>query len=58
MSMPAVVLGAAVLKDGGPSPTLLRRTLAAVLLLQKGFADKMIASGGVGRFQPAEAIVI
>lgn len=58
MKMPAVILGAAVHKYGEPSPTLLRRTLAAVLLVKQGMANKIIASGGVGKYQPAEAIVM
>lgn len=55
MQIPAVVLGAAVLKGGRPSPSLRRRTLTAVLLAQEGLASKLIFSGGTGRYEPTEA---
>jgi vancomycin permeability regulator SanA len=58
MQIPAVVLGAAVLKGGRPSPTLKRRTLTAVLLAKEGLASKLILSGGTGRFEPTEAEVM
>jgi uncharacterized SAM-binding protein YcdF (DUF218 family) len=58
MQIPAVILGAAVLKGGSPSPTLRRRTLTAVLLAKEGLTSKLIFSGGIGRFEPAEAEVM
>jgi uncharacterized SAM-binding protein YcdF (DUF218 family) len=58
MPIPAVVLGAAVLKGGRPSPTLRRRTLTAVLLAKEGLANSLIFSGGIGRFEPTEAEVM
>ena len=58
MQIPAVILGAAVLQGGRPSPTLRRRTLTAVLLAKEGLTNKLILSGGIGRFEPAEAEVM
>jgi vancomycin permeability regulator SanA len=53
-----VVLGAAVWAGGRPSPTLRRRVLHAVELLQCGHSDILILSGGVGKFPPSEARVM
>jgi vancomycin permeability regulator SanA len=42
-----VVLGAAVWPGGQPSPTLQRRTLHAVDLLQRGYATYLLVTGGL-----------
>ena len=43
---------------GAPSPALQRRILHAVDLLQRGYAAYLLATGGVGRYPPAEAAVM
>jgi uncharacterized SAM-binding protein YcdF (DUF218 family) len=53
----ALVLGAAVWPDG-PSPTLRRRTLAALALWQEGEVAAILCCGGTGRHPPAEAVVM
>jgi uncharacterized SAM-binding protein YcdF (DUF218 family) len=52
-----VVLGAAVWPGGQPSPVLRDRLARAAELYQQGVADKIICSGGVGKYPPAEAEV-
>jgi vancomycin permeability regulator SanA len=52
-----VVLGAAVWPGGGPSLVLRDRLARAAELYHQGVADKVICSGGVGRYPPAEALV-
>ncbi len=52
-----VILGAAVWPGGQPSLVLRDRLLRAVELYHAGVADKIICSGGVGRYPPAEAEV-
>lgn len=54
----AVVLGAAVWSGGRPSPTLARRTLHGVHLLQRGAARHLLLTGGIGRHPPSEASVM
>lgn len=54
----AVILGAAVQSDGGPSPTLRRRTMHAVSLFKAGTVNHIICCGGLGRFPPSEAVVM
>ena len=53
-----VVLGAAVWPGGQPSPTLQRRVMHAVDLLQRGYAGYLLVTGGVGKYPPAEAEVM
>ena len=53
-----VVLGAAVLPGGRPSPSLRRRVLHGVSLLHEGRASFLIVSGGLGKHPPAEAEVM
>jgi uncharacterized SAM-binding protein YcdF (DUF218 family) len=52
-----VVLGAAVWPGGQPSYVLRDRLARAAELYHAGVADKIICSGGVGRYPPAEAVV-
>jgi uncharacterized SAM-binding protein YcdF (DUF218 family) len=53
-----VIFGAAVRADGSPSGTLQRRVEGAVALAQGSRSAKFVATGGVGRFGPAEADVM
>jgi predicted nucleic acid-binding protein len=53
-----VVLGAAVRAGGRPSPALRRRVLHAIRLFQKGFSEKLLFTGGIGRYPPSEAQVM
>jgi len=53
-----VVLGAAVWPGGQPSPTLQRRVMHAVDLLQRGYAAYLLVTGGVGKHPPTEAEVM
>ena len=53
-----VVLGARVLADGTPSGTLRARTEKAVELYRQGVAPRLLFSGGVGVYPPAEARVM
>jgi vancomycin permeability regulator SanA len=53
-----VVLGAAVLPDGTPSPTLERRTFYGIDLYQRHEASCLLFSGGVGRSGFSEALVM
>jgi uncharacterized SAM-binding protein YcdF (DUF218 family) len=52
-----VVLGAAVWPGAQPSPVLRDRLVRATELYHEGVADKIICSGGVGKYPPAEAEV-
>ena len=52
-----IIFGAAVLRDGNASGTLARRVQGA-LDLARDVPDRMfLATGGVGRYGPAEALV-
>ncbi len=51
-----VVAGCRVLPDGQPSPALARRTEHAVDLWRRGLAPRIVFTGGVGDFPPAEAV--
>ena len=53
-----VVLGAAVWRGGCPSPSLRRRVSHAVELFRSGVSDNMLMSGGLGKYQPSEAVVM
>ena len=53
-----VVLGAAVWEGGIPSPSLRRRLLHGVKLLQQNQASILILSGGLGHYPPTEAKVM
>jgi uncharacterized SAM-binding protein YcdF (DUF218 family) len=50
-----VILGAAVWPGGQPSFVLRDRIARAAELYRQGIADKIICSGGVGKYPPAEA---
>ncbi|HEX8888953.1 MAG TPA: YdcF family protein [Pyrinomonadaceae bacterium] len=50
-----VILGAAVWPGGQPSFVLRDRIARAAELYRQGVADKIICSGGVGKYPPAEA---
>jgi len=52
-----VVPGCAVRPDGTPSMALARRVRHAVHAWRSGYAPRIILTGGVGRYPPAEAIV-
>lgn len=52
-----VVLGAAVWQGGQPSPVLRDRLARAAELYHQGVADRIICSGGLGKYPPAEAEV-
>jgi uncharacterized SAM-binding protein YcdF (DUF218 family) len=52
-----VILGAAVWPGGQPSLVLRDRISRAAELYRQGIADKIICSGGVGQYPPAEAEV-
>ena len=52
-----VILGAAVWPGGQPSFVLRDRIVRAAELYHQGVADKIICSGGVGKYPPAEAEV-
>ena len=53
-----VVLGAAVWPGGQPSPTLQRRVMHAVDLMQRGYAAYLLVTGGMGQYPPTEAEVM
>lgn len=53
----ALVLGAAVFPDGGPSPTLHLRVAHAVHLYRAGAVTEICVSGGHGRHGPPEGEV-
>jgi uncharacterized SAM-binding protein YcdF (DUF218 family) len=50
-----IVLGAAVWPDGQPSPALRRRVAHAVQALQAGQGQRLLMTGGLGKYPPAEA---
>ena len=50
-----MVLGAAVWQGGQPSPVLRDRLSRAAELYHQGAADKIICSGGLGKYPPSEA---
>ncbi len=50
-----IVAGCRVDPDGRASPALERRTLHAVALWRQGIAPRIVLTGGVGTFPPAEA---
>jgi vancomycin permeability regulator SanA len=52
-----VVLGASIWPGGVPSPILRDRLARAAELYHQGVADKIICTGGVGKYPPAEAEV-
>lgn len=49
-----VVAGCRVMPDGQPSPALARRTRHAVALWEQGLAPRLVMTGGVGTYPPAE----
>lgn len=53
-----MVLGAMVLPDGGPSPTLLRRGQHAAQLWKEGRVDLIITTGGMSPSGRSEAEVL
>lgn len=53
-----IVLGAAVCKGGRPSRALRRRVLHGVKLLEDNKANFLLVTGGLGKYPPAEAIVM
>jgi vancomycin permeability regulator SanA len=53
-----IVLGAAVCKGGRPSQALRRRVLHGVKLLEDKKANYLLVTGGLGKYPPAEAIVM
>ncbi len=53
-----VIFGAAVRADGSPSGSLQRRVEGAVAAARGLDAPLIIPSGGIGRYPPAEAIVM
>lgn len=53
-----IVLGAAVCKGGRPSPALKRRVLHGIKLLEDQKASYLLLTGGLGKYPPAEAIVM
>ena len=58
-SAPAIVIfGAAVRRDGSPSPTLLRRVQAAAVFGRRFDAPLYVPTGAVGRFGASEASVM
>lgn len=52
-----VILGAAVWPVGQPSYVLRDRIARAAELYHQGIADKIICSGGLGKYPPEEALV-
>ncbi len=53
-----VVLGAAIWKDGRPSPALRRRVLHAVALMKQNKANYLLVTGGLGKYPPTEGKVM
>lgn len=51
-----IVLGCKVKSDGTPSLALQARTRKAVELYNKGYADRIVLTGGVGEHAPAESV--
>ncbi|MDR3440050.1 YdcF family protein [Telmatospirillum sp.] len=54
----AVILGAAILRTGEPSPALLRRIGAGVSLIHQGRVGHLLLSGGAVRHSNTEASVM
>lgn len=52
-----VIFGAHVRRDGSASPILRARTRHAFDLWQRGLAPRIVCTGGVGTWFPAEAVV-
>lgn len=52
-----IVFGARVRSDGSPSPLLRARTWHAFELWKRGLAPKIVCTGGVGDYPPAESVV-
>ena len=52
-----IVPGCAVRSDGSPSGALTRRTSHAARLWHEGLAPRLVLTGGVGMYPPAEAEV-
>lgn len=52
------MFGAAVGRDGAASPALAARCAAAARLAQADPAARLLVTGGVGRFGPAEAVLM
>lgn len=50
-----IVLGAAVWPDAQPSPALRRRLEHAVHAWQTGRGERLLVTGGLGKYPPAEA---
>ncbi len=53
-----IVLGAAVRKSGKPSPALCRRVMHGIRLFRQGKADYLLFTGGIGKYPPAEAVIM
>jgi len=53
-----IVFGAAVHKGGAPSDALKRRLNQGVRLFKAGLSSRMILTGGVGAYPPAEALLM
>jgi uncharacterized SAM-binding protein YcdF (DUF218 family) len=53
-----IVLGAAVWPEGQPSPALRRRVAHAVQAFHTGQGRRLLMTGGLGRYAPAEAHVM
>lgn len=52
-----VVLGAHVMANGQPSRSLRNRAQAGAALYRRGLAPKVITTGGIGTYPPAESLV-
>jgi len=52
-----LIFGASVRPDGQPSALLRSRTRHAFELWRKGLAPRIVCTGGVGTFPPAESVV-
>ncbi|BCM91571.1 hypothetical protein IAD21_03446 [Abditibacteriota bacterium] len=52
-----IVFGAKVRSDGSASPLLRARTWHAFELWKRGLAPKIVCTGGVGDYPPAESVV-
>ncbi|MGE0086206.1 MAG: YdcF family protein [Desulfococcaceae bacterium] len=53
-----IVMGAGVRKHGKASPALRRRVLYGIRLFRQGKADYLLFTGGIGKYPPAEAVVM
>ena len=53
-----IVFGAAVWDCHRPSPSLRRRVLHSVELFNKKLSETILMTGGIGKFPPAEAILM